>query len=463
MKRARIAASARSDPFFKKSVKPLPFTRSTSFQFSVLRATASSGNMSTIDNSAACRLGLEKARRALYPTSSQAKRACIPVTVAPNAAKFLFEICARHSTLMSNGIRQKLLKTIIRATRDSTLPSGSRRRKKSHRPANLRRTAPRPKLVPRNRPSRAARSLPRAARPTRHPIFLFLFITSFHSLFDTFTARLLACQSTLRFPLRRPSMSSEPGRQPIIEFRRVNYRLPSGNALLKDVSFAVPLGETLVLLGRSGAGKTTALKMINRLVETNDGEVLVEGKPTLDWNPIGLRRRIGYVIQETGLFPHYTVAENISLVPKLERWAASRIRERVEELLLLVGLPPAQFMQRYPHELSGGQRQRVGVARALAADPPILLMDEPFGALDPLTRGEVRREFNDLQQRLGKTIVIVTHDISEALLLGTRIALMDAGELRGIYSPREFLRSSDPVAAAYVAQLRLLERAVEEK
>jgi len=257
-------------------------------------------------------------------------------------------------------------------------------------------------------------------------------------------------------------MSSEPSRQPIIEFRRVNYRLANGNALLKEVSFTVPLGDTLVLLGRSGAGKTTALKMINRLVETHDGEVCVEGKSTLEWNPIALRRRIGYVIQETGLFPHYTVEENISLVPKLERWPPQRIRERVQELLLLVGLPPAQFMQRYPHELSGGQRQRVGVARALAADPPILLMDEPFGALDPLTRGEVRREFNELQRRLGKTIVIVTHDISEALLLGTRIGLMDAGELRGIYSPREFLRSTDPVAAAYVAQLRLLERAVEE-
>jgi len=299
------------------------------------------------------------------------------------------------------------------------------------------------------------RSLPRLAIRGR-------FTSSPFSLFDTFPARLLACQSTLRFPLRRPFMSSEPSRQPIIEFRRVNYRLANGNALLKDVSFTVPLGDTLVLLGRSGAGKTTALKMINRLVETNDGEVRVEGKTTLEWNPIALRRRIGYVIQESGLFPHYTVEENISLVPKLERWPAQRIRERLEELLLLVGLPAVQFMKRYPHELSGGQRQRVGVARALAADPPILLMDEPFGALDPLTRGEVRREFNELQQRLGKTIVIVTHDISEALLLGTRIGLMDAGELRGIYSPREFLRSTDPVAAAYVAQLRLLERAVEE-
>ena len=225
-----------------------------------------------------------------------------------------------------------------------------------------------------------------------------------------------------------------------IEFRHAGYRLPNGQALLKDLNLHVPRGETLVLLGRSGAGKTTALKLINRLLEPSAGEVLVEGRATLEWDPIALRRHIGYVIQEAGLFPHYTVEENIALVPRLEKWPAERTRARVHELLTLVGLNPEEFLHRYPHELSGGQRQRVGVARALAADPPILLMDEPFGALDPLTRSEMQQEFQELQQKLGKTIVIVTHDINEALLLGTRIALMDAGELRGIYSPREFLK-----------------------
>jgi osmoprotectant transport system ATP-binding protein len=256
-------------------------------------------------------------------------------------------------------------------------------------------------------------------------------------------------------------MSSESDHQPIIEFQKANYQLPNGKVLLKEVSLAVPRGETLVLLGRSGAGKTTALKLVNRLLEPTAGRVCVEGRSTVDWDPIALRRRIGYVIQESGLFPHYTVEQNISLVPRLERWPAGRIDARLKELLALVGLDPGEFLHRYPHQLSGGQRQRVGVARALAADPSILLMDEPLGALDPLTRGEVRREFQDLQQRLKKTIVIVTHDMSEALLLGTRIGLMEGGELRGIYSPREFLASTEPLAAAYTAQFRLLENAGE--
>jgi osmoprotectant transport system ATP-binding protein len=256
-------------------------------------------------------------------------------------------------------------------------------------------------------------------------------------------------------------MSSETNPTPIIEFEKVNYRLPDGRALLKGVSFSVARGETLVLLGRSGAGKTTALRLINRLLDADDGEVRVEERAVLDWDPIVLRRHIGYVIQETGLFPHYTVEENVALVPRLEGWPAPRIEKRLEELMTLVGLDPSEYLRRYPHELSGGQRQRVGVARALASDPPILLMDEPFGALDPLTRAEVRREFIELQKRLRKTIVIVTHDISEALLLGTRIALMEAGELRGMYSPREFLDATEPIAAAYVAQLRVLEQAGE--
>jgi len=248
-----------------------------------------------------------------------------------------------------------------------------------------------------------------------------------------------------------------PGLEPAIEFRNVCYQLNGGQELLNDVSFTVARGETLVLLGRSGAGKTTALKLINRLLEPTEGEVLVDGRSTMTWDPITLRRHIGYVIQEIGLFPHFTVEKNISLVPRLEHWAEDRTRARVKELLEMVGLDAAKFANRYPHELSGGQRQRVGVARALAADPSILLMDEPFGALDPLTRGEVQREFQTLERRLKKTVVIVTHHVSESLTLGTRIGLMEAGKLAGIYSPKEFLESTEPVPAAYVAHLRMHE------
>ena len=258
-------------------------------------------------------------------------------------------------------------------------------------------------------------------------------------------------------------MNKPEDREAIIEFREVSYRLRDGDrravVLLECVSFIVFRGETLVLLGRSGAGKTTALKRINRLLEPSEGEVRVEGKSTLAWDAIALRRRIGYVIQETGLFPHYTVEENVAMVPRLERWPPNRVAKRVNELLEMVGLDPQEFSRRYPHELSGGQRQRVGLARALAADPDILLMDEPFGALDAVTRVEVRREFQALKQRLGKTIVIVTHDIHEAVMLGTRIALVDAGKLTGSFTPEEFLRSSEPAAAAYIAQVREIEKA----
>ena len=253
------------------------------------------------------------------------------------------------------------------------------------------------------------------------------------------------------------AVKPDPSCECVIEFRGVGYRLPDGQPLLSNISFIVRRGETLVLLGRSGAGKTTALRLINRLVDPSAGEVLIESRPTVEWDPIALRRHIGYVIQESGLFPHYTVEQNVSLVPRLKGWPEPQRRMRASELLALVGLDPGIFLMRYPHELSGGQRQRVGVARALAADPPILLMDEPFGALDPLTRAEIRAEFRALQQRLQKTIVIVTHDTSEALLLGTRIALMEAGSLKGLYSPREFLHSEEPVAAAYAAQLHTLE------
>jgi len=238
-----------------------------------------------------------------------------------------------------------------------------------------------------------------------------------------------------------------------IEFRGVSYRLEDGRTLLADLSLTVARGETLVLLGRSGAGKTTALKLINRLLEPSEGEILVGGRRQADWEPVRLRRSLGYVLQDVGLFPHWTVERNVALVPRLEGWPEDRARQRVREMLALVGLNAAEFAARLPHELSGGQRQRVGVARALAADPPILLMDEPFGALDPITRAELQREFRALAQRLGKAIVFVTHDVREALLLASRIALLAGGRLVGIYSPTDFLRASEPEARAFVSSL----------
>jgi len=238
-----------------------------------------------------------------------------------------------------------------------------------------------------------------------------------------------------------------------IEFRGVSYRLEDGRALLADLSLTVAGGETLVLLGRSGAGKTTALKLINRLLEPSQGEILVGGRRQADWEPVRLRRSIGYVLQDVGLFPHWTVERNVSLVPRLEGWPEDRARRRVREMLALVGLNAAEFAARLPRELSGGQRQRVGVARALAADPPILLMDEPFGALDPITRAELQREFRALAQHLGKTIVLVTHDIREAFLLASRIALLAAGRLVGVYRPEEFLRAPEAEARAFVSSL----------
>ncbi len=234
-----------------------------------------------------------------------------------------------------------------------------------------------------------------------------------------------------------------------IEFRNVSYCLDAGRELVRGLNLAVRSGETLVLLGRSGSGKTTTLKLINRLLETSKGELLVDGRSVREWDVIRLRRMIGYVIQEIGLFPHFTVARNIGLVPQIENWPAERVQQRVEELLRLVGLDP-QLAARYPRELSGGQRQRVGVARALAADPPILLMDEPFGALDPITRSQLQREFLALQQRLRKTVVFVTHDLHEALLLGTRIALMEAGQLVALHTPEEFANSPEPLVSAYL-------------
>jgi osmoprotectant transport system ATP-binding protein len=234
-----------------------------------------------------------------------------------------------------------------------------------------------------------------------------------------------------------------------IEFHGVSFRLADGKTLLSGLNLEISRGETLVLLGRSGSGKTTTMKLINRLLDPTDGEVRVESRSTFDWDPIHLRRRIGYVIQEIGLFPHLTVAENISVVPRLEGWDSERIRDRARELLSMLGLDPDRFSARYPRELSGGQRQRVGVARALAADPPVILLDEPFGALDPITRREIQFEFKDLQARLHKTMVFVTHDVREAFVLGTRIGLVKDGKMILLGPPALLLESNDPEARAF--------------
>ena len=225
--------------------------------------------------------------------------------------------------------------------------------------------------------------------------------------------------------------------------------------VLRGVSFELHHGETLVLLGRSGSGKSTILRLVNALLLPDRGAVRVDGVATVEWDPIALRRRIGYVIQEVGLFPHYTVAENVELVPRLLGWPEARRAARTEELLGLVGLPPAEYRARYPHELSGGQRQRVGVARALAADPGILLCDEPFGALDPITRHELQREFRSLSRRLEWSLLFVTHDVAEAFHLGDRIALLEAGVVRFLGTPEALLDSEDPVAKAFLAAVPL--------
>lgn len=247
---------------------------------------------------------------------------------------------------------------------------------------------------------------------------------------------------------------SESTNTPLVEFRDVSFsHAATSTPVISHLTFSVQQNETLVLLGKSGCGKTTTLKLINRLLMPTSGEVTVEGKATTDWDPIRLRRRTGYVIQEGGLFPHFTVEKNVGLVPALEGWDETRIKNRVHDLLSLVGLEPSDFAMRYPGELSGGQRQRIGVARALAAEPSLLLLDEPFGALDPLTRASLQREFSELTRKLNKTAVFVTHDVREALLLGTRIGLMDKGQLAMLETPEGFLKSKDERALAYIETL----------
>jgi len=214
-----------------------------------------------------------------------------------------------------------------------------------------------------------------------------------------------------------------------VEFRQVSYGHSRQTPILDGFTLVVDAGEVVALVGASGAGKTTALKLVNRLLAPDAGDVWVQGKRTSEWDPIRLRRAVGYVIQEVGLFPHLTVADNIAVVPRLEGWDESRVSARVGELLELIGLAPETYSRRWPDELSGGQRQRVGVARALAADPPVLLMDEPFGALDPVTRRQLRTEFRRIQSSLRKTVLLVTHDMAEAMALGDRIGVLDAGQL----------------------------------
>jgi len=231
-------------------------------------------------------------------------------------------------------------------------------------------------------------------------------------------------------------MTSAP---PAIALDHVTKIYSRGYAAVSDLSLTIESGEVLVLVGTSGSGKTTTMKMINRLEEPTSGTIRIGGRNIREIDPIQLRRSIGYVIQEIGLFPHMTVAKNIALVPSLKGWPKSRQAERVAKLLDLIGLPSAEYGDKHPHQLSGGQKQRVGVARALAGDPDILLMDEPFGALDPITRGQLHDEFLKLQSRLRKTIVFVTHDMVEAIRLADRMAVMDGGRLLQVATPREVL------------------------
>jgi len=235
-----------------------------------------------------------------------------------------------------------------------------------------------------------------------------------------------------------------------IEFREVSFATAQGRQLLDKISLTLEEGTTTAILGRSGSGKTTLLRTVNRMLEPTSGEVLVKGKSTRTADLIELRRGIGYAIQETGLFPHFTVERNVGLVLEAQGRPREERTRRSHQLLDTVGLDPASFAHRFPHQLSGGQRQRVGLARALAAEPGILLMDEPFGALDPLTRAEMQDMLSDLMGRMKKTVLLVTHDLDEALFLAHRIVLLHEGRLIAALAPEEFLRSSHPEIQAYI-------------
>jgi osmoprotectant transport system ATP-binding protein len=248
-----------------------------------------------------------------------------------------------------------------------------------------------------------------------------------------------------------------------VEFREVSFGHAREASVLDGFTLAVRGGEVVALVGASGAGKTTVLKLVNRLLLPDAGEVRVEGRDTREWDPIRLRRSVGYVIQDVGLFPHLTVADNIAVVPRLERWDAARVSARVVELLDLIGLRSDTYGGRFPDELSGGQRQRVGVARALAADPPVLVMDEPFGALDPVTRRQLQDEFRRIQSRLRKTVLLVTHDMGEALTLADRIGVLDRGRLIWCGAAHAIDGCDDPRVRTFVDAVSLQRPARERR
>ena len=243
-----------------------------------------------------------------------------------------------------------------------------------------------------------------------------------------------------------------------VEFRQVSFGHARQRPILDGFTLTVEAGEVVALVGASGSGKTTALRLVNRLLLPDAGDVRVQGRDTREWDPIRLRRSVGYVIQDVGLFPHLTVADNVAVVPRLEGWSEERAGARVRELLALIGLEPGAYGGRWPDELSGGERQRVGVARALAADPPVLLMDEPFGALDPVTRRQLQDEFRRIQARLRKTVLLVTHDMAEAMTLADRIGVLGDGRLVWSGPAQAILECDDPRVRTLVDAVTVIPR-----